>query len=114
MWLQSILKFLSCISQDNLTIKLYDAEATAAERSQGGRHTLIARREFTVHLLRRRTLVLGRPSFDDGLSRRMVDLDSPVAMQLDDNDDDPLLAICAGQDFGLLTTSSGKVSKNSL
>ncbi|CAH0716565.1 unnamed protein product, partial [Brenthis ino] len=94
---------------DNLTIKLYDAEATAAERSQGGRHTVIARREFTVHLLRRRTLVLGRPSFDDGLSRRMVDLDSPVAMQLDDNDDDPLLAICAGQDFGLLTTSSGKV-----
>lgn len=89
---------------------MYDAEATFSERVHGGRHTVIARREFTVHLLRRRTLVLGRPSFDDGLSRRMIDLDSPVAMQLDDNDDDPLAAICAGQDFGLLTTASGKVA----
>lgn len=89
---------------------MYDVDTSAVERVQGGRYTLSARREINVHLLRRRTLVLGRPSFDDGLSRRMVDLDSPVAMQLDDNDDDPLLGICSGQDFGLLTTTSGKVS----
>ncbi|CAH2103304.1 unnamed protein product [Euphydryas editha] len=94
---------------DNLTIKMYDVDTPAVERVQGARYTLSARREINVHLLRRRTLVLGRPSFDDGLSRRMVDLDSPVAMQLDDNDDDPLLGISSGQDFGLLTTASGKV-----
>ncbi|XP_045784545.1 E3 ubiquitin-protein ligase MYCBP2 [Maniola jurtina] len=94
---------------DNLIIKMYDVETSGVERTQGARHTLTARREFHVHLLRRRTLVLGRPPFDDGLSRRMVDLDAPVAMQLDDNDDDPLVGISSGQDFGLLTTSSGKV-----
>ncbi|XP_061382096.1 E3 ubiquitin-protein ligase MYCBP2 isoform X5 [Danaus plexippus] len=94
---------------DNLTIRMFDVETNASERLHGGTHALSARRELNVHLLRRRTLVLGRPSFDDGLSRRMVDLDAPVAMQLDDNEDDPLLGICSGQDFGLLTTSSGKV-----
>ncbi|XP_069365103.1 E3 ubiquitin-protein ligase MYCBP2 isoform X3 [Maniola hyperantus] len=94
---------------DNLAIKMYDVETSTVERTPGSRQTLTARREFHVHLLRRRTLVLGRPPFDDGLSRRMVDLDAPVAMQLDDNDDDPLLGISSGQDFGLLITSSGKV-----
>lgn len=89
---------------------MYDVETNATERAAGGRYTLHPRREFHVHLLRRRTLVLGRPAFDDGLSRRMVDLDAPVAMQLDDNEDDALAGICSGQDFGLLTTSSGKVS----
>ncbi|XP_052746686.1 E3 ubiquitin-protein ligase highwire [Bicyclus anynana] len=96
-------------NNDNLTIKMYDVEANVAERAQGGRFTLTSRREFHVNLLRRRTLVLGRPSFDDGLSRILVDLDTPMAIQLDDNDDDPLLGICSGQDFGLLLTTSGKV-----
>ncbi|XP_064076475.1 E3 ubiquitin-protein ligase MYCBP2 [Vanessa tameamea] len=105
----NLLGLILLSNYDHLTIKMYDAEATATERVQGGRYTLTARREFSVHLMRRRILVLGRPAFDDGLSRRMIDLDSPVALQLDDNDDDPLMSISSGQDFGLLTTTSGKV-----
>lgn len=62
-----------------------------------------------MHLLRRRTLALGRAPFEDGMARRTIELDTPVAMQLDDNDDDTLMSICTGQDFGLLTTASGKV-----
>ncbi|XP_041987793.1 E3 ubiquitin-protein ligase highwire [Aricia agestis] len=92
---------------DSLTIKMYDVEING-NRSEGS-HTLTSKREINVHLLRRHTLVLGRAPFEDGLSRRIMDLDAPVAMQLDDNDDDPLIGISAGQDFGLLTTTSGKV-----
>lgn len=60
-------------------------------------------------LMRRRTLALGRAAYEDGHARRGVDIDATVAMQLDDNEDDPLVAICAGQDFGLLQTAAGKV-----
>lgn len=72
--------------------------------------TLAPRKEFSVHLLRRRTLALGRAPFEDGMARRSAELDTPIAMQFDDNDEDPLLGVCAGQDFGLLTTATGKVS----
>ncbi|KAF9419106.1 hypothetical protein HW555_004277 [Spodoptera exigua] len=94
---------------DNLTIRLYDADSQP-ERDEGtATTTLTSVKEINVHLLRRRTLVLGRSPFDDGMSRRAAELDTPVAMQLDDNDDDPLLSIYGGQDFALLTTASGKV-----
>ncbi|KAH9644214.1 hypothetical protein HF086_008703 [Spodoptera exigua] len=95
---------------DNLTIRLYDADSQP-ERDEGtATTTLTSVKEINVHLLRRRTLVLGRSPFDDGMSRRAAELDTPVAMQLDDNDDDPLLSIYGGQDFALLTTASGKVA----
>ncbi|CAH0703737.1 unnamed protein product [Spodoptera exigua] len=95
--------------KDNLTIRLYDADSQP-ERDEGtATTTLTSVKEINVHLLRRRTLVLGRSPFDDGMSRRAAELDTPVAMQLDDNDDDPLLSIYGGQDFALLTTASGKV-----
>lgn len=76
---------------------------------QEGTNILTSQKEFNVHLLRRRTLVMGRAPFEDILPRRPLDMDVPVATQLDDNDDDPLLSICGGQEFGLLATVSGKV-----
>ncbi|XP_050560251.1 E3 ubiquitin-protein ligase MYCBP2 isoform X7 [Spodoptera frugiperda] len=94
---------------DNLTIRLYDADCQP-ERDEGtATTTLTSQKEINVHLLRRRTLILGRSPFEDGMSRRATELDAPIAMQLDDNDDDPLLSIYGGQDFALLTTTSGKV-----
>ncbi|KAL0852359.1 hypothetical protein ABMA28_000560 [Loxostege sticticalis] len=93
---------------DNLTIKMYEVETK--EHSEGtNATTLTSHKHLNVHLLRRRTLALGRAPFEDNLSRRAAELDAPVAMQLEDNEDDPLASICAGQDFGLLTTTSGKV-----
>lgn len=86
---------------------MYDVENLSDHRE--GSLALQSNKEFKVHLLRNRTLTFGKAPFEDGLSRRNADLDSPIAMQLDDNDDDPLAGICAGQDFGLLTTTSGKV-----
>lgn len=53
--------------------------------------------------------MLGRSPFEDGLSRRNLEFDAPIAMQMDDCDEDPLLSIYSGQDFSLLTTASGKV-----
>ncbi|XP_038216347.1 E3 ubiquitin-protein ligase highwire [Zerene cesonia] len=94
---------------DNLTIKFYDVASTASNRTEGGTHIMESCKELHVHLLRRSTLALGRAPFEDGITRRITDIDSPVAVQLDDNEDDPLIAISAGQDFGLLTTASGKV-----
>lgn len=77
-----------------------------------GTYNLSPNKELTVKNLRRKILVLGRAPFDDGNARRVVDLDAPpVAMQLQDNDDDPLASLCAGLDFGILTTTSGKVGK---
>lgn len=73
---------------------------------------LTSRKDFNVHLLRQRTIALGRPPFDDGMSRRPGDFDTPVLMQFDDNARDPMRGICVGQDFGLLTTASGKVNVN--
>lgn len=86
---------------------MYDVE-NLSDRPEGSM-SLPSNKELKVHLLRNRTLTFGKAPFEDGLSRRNTDIDSPVAMQLDDNDDDPLAGICAGQDFGLLTTTSGKV-----
>ncbi|CAH2036099.1 unnamed protein product, partial [Iphiclides podalirius] len=91
---------------DNLLVRMYD---TSYEQYEGSPVTLAPRKELSVHLLRRRTLALGRAPFEDGMSRRSADLDTPIAMQFDDNDEDPLLGIYAGQDFGLLTTATGKV-----
>lgn len=92
---------------------MYDADAQP-ERNEGtATTTLTSQKEINVHLLRRRTLVLGRSPFEDGMSRRTVELDAPVAMQLDDCDEDPLMSIYGGQDFALLTTSSGKVRVDS-
>lgn len=86
---------------------MYDVENLTQRRE--GTCGLSSCKELKVHLLRNRTLTFGKAPFEDGLSRRNTDLDSPIAMQLDDNEDDPLAGICAGQDFGLLTTTSGKV-----
>ncbi|CAH1647847.1 unnamed protein product [Spodoptera littoralis] len=94
---------------DNLTIRLYDADSQPERDEGSATTTLTSQKEINVHLLRRRTLVLGRSPFEDGMSRRATELDTPIAMQLDDNDDDPLLSIYGGQDFALLTTASGKV-----
>ncbi|CAG9782004.1 unnamed protein product [Diatraea saccharalis] len=94
---------------DNLTIKMYDMDSPKERVEVNNSVTLTSHKYLNVHLLRRRTLVLGRAPFDDNLSRRAVELDAPVAMQLEDNEDDPLSSICTGQDFGLLTTNSGKV-----
>lgn len=94
--------------QESLTIRMYDVDSIP-ERTDGV-VTLKSHKELNVHLLRRRTLVLGRAPFEDNLARRPVELDVPVAMQLDDCDDDPLMSICSGQEFGLLTTGSGKVT----
>lgn len=88
-------------------IRMYDVENLSERRD--GTTSLPSSQELKVHLLRNRTLTFGKAPFEDGLSRRNTDLDSPIAMQLDDNEDDPLAGICAGQDFGLLTTTSGKV-----
>ncbi|XP_063374022.1 E3 ubiquitin-protein ligase MYCBP2 [Cydia amplana] len=94
---------------DNLTIRMYDVN-TPTDREEGAAPVVLtSRKELNVPLLRRRTLALGRAPFEDGLSRRPLELDAPVAMQLDDDDDDPLVGICSGQDFGLLITNSGKV-----
>ncbi|CAH0578389.1 unnamed protein product [Chrysodeixis includens] len=94
---------------DNLTIRMYDADVQPERGEGSATTTLVSQKEINVHLLRRRTLMLGRSPFEDGLSRRAVELDAPVAMQLDDCDEDPLLSIYGGQDFALLTTASGKV-----
>ncbi|KAJ8737325.1 hypothetical protein PYW07_000596 [Mythimna separata] len=94
---------------DNLTIRMYDADAQPERNEGSATTTLTSQKEINVHLLRRRTLVLGRSPFEDGVSRRTVELDAPIAMQLDDCDEDPLMSICGGQDFALLTTASGKV-----
>ncbi|CAB3259025.1 unnamed protein product [Arctia plantaginis] len=94
---------------DNLTIKMYDVDTEIERGESSTTTTLTPRKELNVHLLRRRTLMLGRSPFEDGLSRRNLELDAPVAMQMDDCDEDPLLSIYSGQDFSLLTTSSGKV-----
>ncbi|XP_047524361.1 E3 ubiquitin-protein ligase MYCBP2 isoform X3 [Pieris napi] len=94
---------------DNLTIKFYDLDSTCNSRIEGNSRIVESVRELNVHLLRRTSLILGRAPYEDGISRRITDLDAPVAIQLDDNEDDPLMAISAGQDFGLLTTASGKV-----
>lgn len=67
------------------------------------------RKELTVPLIRKRTLVFGRATFEDGMARRGLDPEIPAAMQLDDSEDDPLTTICGGQDFGFLVTASGKV-----
>lgn len=91
---------------------MYDVE-NLSDRVEGST-ALASNKELKVHLLRNRTLTFGKAPFEDGLSRRNMDLDSPIAMQLDDNDDDPLAGICAGQDFGLLTTTSGKVLRFSI
>lgn len=98
--------------QDSLTIRIYDVE-NPPERTESTT-VLTSRKELNVHLLRRRTLAFGRAPFEDGLSRRAMELDAPYAMQMDDNDDDPLMSLCAGQDFGLLTTASGKVDLKTL
>lgn len=88
---------------------MYDVNSQS-ERPEGTTPTVLtSRKELNVHLLRRRTLALGRAPFEDGLSRRTFELDAPVAMQLNDDDEDPLSGICTGQDFGLLITNSGKV-----
>lgn len=55
-------------------------------------------------------MIFGKAPYEDYVSRRIADLDAPMAIQLDDNENDPLIAISAGKDFGLLTTASGKVS----
>ncbi|XP_028043251.1 E3 ubiquitin-protein ligase MYCBP2 isoform X2 [Bombyx mandarina] len=91
---------------DTLTIRMYSVDTASR---QEGTNILTSQKEFNVHLLRRRTLVMGRAPFEDILPRRPLDMDVPVATQLDDNDDDPLLSICGGQEFGLLATVSGKV-----
>ncbi|XP_013162054.1 PREDICTED: E3 ubiquitin-protein ligase MYCBP2 isoform X3 [Papilio xuthus] len=91
-----------------IVVKMYDV-TNIPEHNECSPIELKAREEWNVHLLRRRTMALGRPPFDDGFSRRAGDNDTPVLMQLDDNDLDPLHGICAGQDFGLLTTKTGKV-----
>ncbi|XP_037299798.1 E3 ubiquitin-protein ligase highwire-like isoform X4 [Manduca sexta] len=96
-------------SYDNLTIRMYNVDAIPDRTEGSATVTLTSRKELNVHLLRRRTLVLGRAPFEDNISRRMMELDVPVAMQLDDSDDDPLLSIYAGLDFALLTTHSGKI-----
>ncbi|VVC90679.1 unnamed protein product, partial [Leptidea sinapis] len=94
---------------DNLNIRFYDLETTACKRLDGQTHDLEPQKELNVILMRRTTLVLGTAPYEDVGSRRILDLDVPVAVQLDDSEDDPLTAINAGQDFGLLTTASGKV-----
>jgi hypothetical protein len=88
---------------------MYDLDAIKERPESMSTTTLTSHKHINVHLLRRRTLALGRAPFEDNLSRRAVDLDVPVAMQFDDIEDDPLSSIYAGQDFGLLTTASGKV-----
>nr|XP_049693135.1 E3 ubiquitin-protein ligase MYCBP2 isoform X3 [Helicoverpa armigera] len=93
---------------DNLTIRMYDTETQPMQNEGTAAITLTSQKEMNVHLLRRRTLVLGRSAFEEGVGRR-GDADAPLAMQLDDCDEDPLLSIYAGQDFALLTTASGKV-----
>ncbi|RVE51528.1 hypothetical protein evm_003798 [Chilo suppressalis] len=94
---------------DNITIKMYDVDSPKERVEMNNSVTLTSHKYLNVHLLRRRTLVLGRAPFDDNLSRRAVESDAPVAMQLEDNEEDPLSSICTGQDFGLLITNSGKV-----
>ncbi|KPJ10311.1 putative E3 ubiquitin-protein ligase MYCBP2 [Papilio machaon] len=94
---------------DNLAVKMYDVTAIP-EHNECSPIVLTSRKDLNVHLLRRRTMALGRPPFDDGMSRRPGDFDTPVLMQFDDSDGDPLQGICAGQDFGLLTTATGKAS----
>ncbi|XP_048488841.1 E3 ubiquitin-protein ligase MYCBP2 [Plutella xylostella] len=103
----NLLGMILITNHESLTIRMYDVDSIP-ERTDGV-VTLKSHKELNVHLLRRRTLVLGRAPFEDNLARRPVELDVPVAMQLDDCDDDPLMSICSGQEFGLLTTGSGKV-----
>lgn len=88
---------------------MYDVDIQIERAESSTTTTLTSKKEINVHLLRRRTLMLGRSPFEDGLSRRTLELDAPVAMQMDDCDEDPLLSIYSGQDFALLTTASGKV-----
>lgn len=76
---------------------------------QGDTVTLKNRKELNVPLLRKKNLVLGRASYEEVPVRRDKDNDIPIAMQLDDNEDDPLVSICGGAEFGLLATVSGKV-----
>lgn len=71
--------------------------------------SLAIRKDVNVHLLRKRTLALGRPPFEQLGSRRFSELDAPYATQLDESDDDPLQSVGVGQDFALLLTRSGKV-----
>lgn len=88
---------------------MYDIDTQIERDESSTTTTLTSRKELNVHLLRRRTLMLGRSPFEDGLSRRNLEFDAPIAMQMDDCDEDPLLSIYSGQDFSLLTTASGKV-----
>ncbi|KAJ0183671.1 hypothetical protein K1T71_000094 [Dendrolimus kikuchii] len=94
---------------DNLIIRMYSLDNYPPRTDSTGITVLTSNKDITINLLRTRTLALGRAPFDDNMSRRTLDLDIPVAMQLDDSEEDPLISICGGQDFGLLTTTSGKV-----
>lgn len=73
------------------------------------------RKEINVPLLRKRNLALGRASYEDlPVRSRDRDNDTPIAMQLDENEDDPLMSIGGGAEFGLLATTSGKVKFSSI
>lgn len=73
--------------------------------------TLMCCKEVNIPLLRKRNFALGRASYEDISLRMNKESDSvtPIAMQLDDTEDDPIKDICGGADFGLLVTTSGKV-----
>lgn len=89
---------------------MYDLECVK-ERAEGNSSAVVAaHKQLSVRLVRRRTLALGRAPFAEGVARRPEPA-APAALQLEDSDDDPLAGICAGQEFGLLRTTSGKVRR---
>ncbi|XP_060809498.1 E3 ubiquitin-protein ligase MYCBP2 [Amyelois transitella] len=93
-------------SYDTMLIRLFDVESP---REEGTPTPMNDYREISVHLLRRHVLIFGRSPFEDGFSRRNMDPDAAMAVQMEDDEDDPLMGICAGQDFCLLNTITGRV-----
>ncbi|XP_059059876.1 E3 ubiquitin-protein ligase MYCBP2 [Achroia grisella] len=105
----NMLGLVSITNQDYLTIRYYDVDGPRERYDDTTPAVIRPYKEMTVSLLRRHVLIIGRSPFDDGFSRRPLDVEVPVAVELDDNDDDCMVNISAGQDFCLLNTITGKV-----
>ncbi|KOB65851.1 Esrom, partial [Operophtera brumata] len=99
-------------NSESLSIRFFDIEKTQ-EPDGDDSDTLRHHKELTVPLLRKRNLAIGRASYEDVPLRRDKDNDTPTAMQLDENEDDPLMSISCGAEFGLLVTASGKAAPQS-
>ncbi|XP_052752649.1 E3 ubiquitin-protein ligase MYCBP2 isoform X3 [Galleria mellonella] len=105
----NLLGLVLLTSYECLTIRLYDVDSPRERTEASAPATILSHKEMIVHLLRRHMLVIGRSPFEDGFSRRSMEVDTPMAVQLDDDEEDPMIGISAGQDFCLLNTLSGRV-----